>query len=458
MNRIKLLKSCLFVVALVSSNAVFGSNLNDLLDQVKLDGKTESKLHQQRESQFLSNQKTQAQLVSQTKNAIEEAINLKVQLDALLKSNNELISELESDIEDKAGDLSNVFSIVHQVSEDQSVALRQSVISAQFSNRLKSLTKIKDKNELPKIEDLKQLWLILQHQMTQTANVSKTIQQITNKDGVQQNEAVIRFGGFNAVSESGFLGYYAPTTSLLTLIKQPESSHLKRSSNWFDGSTAQLKEVVIDPSLGDILQLYLQKPSIKDRIKQAGLVGYAIIFIGLIGSLVALWRLIYLYSVNKKVQRQIQNLDDIQLDNPLGHLLNVAKTNNHTNTALLESKLEESILTHVPQLDKGTNFIKLLAAVAPLLGLLGTVTGMIATFQTIVDLGSSDPQSMAGGISQALLTTVFGLLAAVPLLFCHSFVTSKVRALTVILSQQSAGLLAMHIKQVDVKSTSETHD
>ena len=449
MNRIKFMNVVVLIVSLLSVNTLYASNLDDLLDQVKNDGKVESKIHKQREKLFLSNQKNQTQLVKQSITAIDDATELKAQLDSLLKSNAKLITNLEIEIENKAGDLSNVFSIVHQVSADQNVAIRQSVISAQFSNRLQSLSDIEDKNELPKIEDLKQLWLILQHQMTQSANVSKTKQQVTSKDGVQLNIDVVRFGGFNAVSDNGFLSYYAPTHSLLTLIKQPQNKYLKTSSNWFDGSNSVLKEVVIDPSLGDILQLYLLKPTIKDRIKQAGLVGYAIIFIGLIGACVALWRLIYLSRVNKKVQKQIKNLDQIQLDNPLGHLLNVAKTNNHTNTALLESKLEESILTHVPQLDKGTNFIKLLAAVAPLLGLLGTVTGMIATFQTIVDLGSSDPQSMAGGISQALLTTVFGLLAAVPLLFCHSFVTSKVRALTVILSQQSAGLLALHIKKND---------
>ncbi|BCE02303.1 MotA/TolQ/ExbB proton channel family protein [Marinicellulosiphila megalodicopiae] len=451
-----LIKPLIFVlISMSSALSVYASDLDALLEKVITDGYEESDTHKQREKAFLSNQKNQANLVEQTIQAIDDAKLLQIKLNNQLKLNESLITELETEIEEKAGDLSNVFSIVHQISEDQKVSLQQSVISSEFSNRMGTLSKIEDKNELPKIEDLKQLWLIIQHQMTQSAHVNTSSLLVTDIEGVESKETVIRFGGFNSVIKNEFLSYYAPNTKLLTLSKQPESKFINEINQWFSPEKSLVKNVVIDPTLGGVLQQYLLQPTIKDRIKQAGLVGYAIIFIGIIGLLVAAWRLVYLFGVNKKVQAQMNHLDDIRLDNPLGQLLSVAKDNNLENTALLESKLEESILSHVPQLDKGTNFIKLLAAVAPLLGLLGTVTGMIDTFQTIVDLGTSDPQSMADGISQALLTTVFGLLAAVPLLFCHSFVTSKVRALTVILSQQSAGLLAMHIKKTD---TENNHD
>lgn len=103
----------------------------------------------------------------------------------------------------------------------------------------------------------------------------------------------------------------------------------------------------------------------------------------------------------------------------------------------------------MPRLDKGLGALKLLAAVAPLLGLLGTVVGMINTFQTITLVGAADPKLMAGGISQALMTTVLGLLVAVPLLFSHSLVSAKSRALMIFLSQQSLGFIGRSLTQTE---------
>ncbi|MCP4045074.1 MAG: MotA/TolQ/ExbB proton channel family protein, partial [Gammaproteobacteria bacterium] len=109
---------------------------------------------------------------------------------------------------------------------------------------------------------------------------------------------------------------------------------------------------------------------------------------------------------------------------------------------LLLLKIDEAILAEIPALERGTGLIKLLAATAPLLGLLGTVTGMIVTFQSISLFGTGDPKLMAGGISQALVTTVLGLVVAIPLLFGHNLVASLSRSLVQRLDEQSAGMLA----------------
>jgi len=112
------------------------------------------------------------------------------------------------------------------------------------------------------------------------------------------------------------------------------------------------------------------------------------------------------------------------------------------NDELLQLKLDEAVLAEIPALERGNSLIKLLAAIAPLLGLLGTVTGMILTFQAISLFGSGDPKLMAGGISQALVTTVLGLVVAIPLLFSHSVIAYLSRSMIQRLDEQCAGVLA----------------
>jgi len=113
----------------------------------------------------------------------------------------------------------------------------------------------------------------------------------------------------------------------------------------------------------------------------------------------------------------------------------------------IELKIDEAILRETPRLEFGLNFLKLAAGVAPLLGLLGTVTGMIRTFTQITLFGTGDPKIMAGGISEALVTTVSGLIAAIPLLFIHSFAASFARGAQQTLEEQAAGIIARHAEE-----------
>ena len=108
----------------------------------------------------------------------------------------------------------------------------------------------------------------------------------------------------------------------------------------------------------------------------------------------------------------------------------------------LQLKLDYAVIKEVPKLEGALNIVKVLAAVAPLMGLLGTVIGMIVTFQAITLFGTGDPKLMAGGISQALVTTVLGLIAAIPLLLLHAFAANASRRVSQVLEEQSAGMVA----------------
>ena len=199
--------------------------------------------------------------------------------------------------------------------------------------------------------------------------------------------------------------------------------------------------MAVDPSRGQILGLLIQTPGIGERINQGGFVGYLIILIGLLGVAMSLWRMKYLKDEGDAINRQLKSSEPSN-DNSLGRILSIYKENQGIDPETLELKVDEAILREVPQLEKYHSIIKVFAAVAPLMGLLGTVVGMIVTFQALTLFGTGDPKLMAGGISQALVTTMLGLIVAIPLVFLHSVLTSWSTSLIEILEEQSAGLIA----------------
>src|SRR5690606_31577791 len=202
----------------------------------------------------------------------------------------------------------------------------------------------------------------------------------------------------------------------------------------------------VDPSRGSLLEQLQRQPELWDRVQQGGLVGWVIMVLGIFGLLLAIWRMAYLSGVGRKVASQTRELNAPRSDNPLGRIIGVLGPKPQlSDLETLELKLDEAILQETPPLERGQPLLKLLAAVAPLLGLLGTVTGMIVTFQAITQSGGGDSRLMADGISQALVTTVQGLVVAIPLLFLHSLLASRSKGLIQLLEQQSAGLIALHL-------------
>ncbi|MGB5543117.1 MAG: MotA/TolQ/ExbB proton channel family protein, partial [Gammaproteobacteria bacterium] len=225
------------------------------------------------------------------------------------------------------------------------------------------------------------------------------------------------------------------------LARQPQDRFRAAIDDLFNATPPEIVNSAVDPSRGSLLGLLIQAPSLPERIDQGGVVGYVIIGLGIIGLLIALWRLLLLSGISSGMRKQLKSSEASE-KNPLGRILKVYDDNRMNDTETLELKLDEAILREAPALEKWQGGIKVLAAVAPLLGLLGTVTGMIATFQAITLFGTGDPKLMAGGISQALVTTVLGLCVAIPLVLLHSWVAGRSRSLIEILEEQTAGMIA----------------
>lgn len=268
---------------------------------------------------------------------------------------------------------------------------------------------------------------------------------VITANGETVKQSVTRIGVFNAINENGFLSFDTELKQLQALGHQPKEAKMARK---YLASTDDVAVFALDPSRGALLNMSLSSPDLFERVQQGAFVGYVILMIGVIGLFVAVWRLIVLGNINKRVKQQQKTLNNPTDDNPLGRVLISYKAiPSPVNIDVLEAKMDEAILRELPALEMGQTIIKLFAGIAPLLGLLGTVTGMIATFQAITNFGTGDPKLMAGGISQALVTTVEGLVVAIPLLLAHNWVASRSKNLVQLLDEQSAGLIAEALEQ-----------
>ncbi|WP_410280881.1 MotA/TolQ/ExbB proton channel family protein [Halomonas campaniensis] len=270
-----------------------------------------------------------------------------------------------------------------------------------------------------------------------TAPVADAGGQITSREGV-------RLGDLLAFSDGELLQRGADESSLATLARTPPEV----AGSLIAFQAGEGETLALDPTGGQVIEALAQRPSLVERFHQGGAVGYVVVGLGGIGLLVALLQYGYLLRVSWTMRRQRRDLARLRDDNPLGRVLaRFESLPDDPVPEALEARLDEAVLAELPRLERGQPLVKLLAAVAPLLGLLGTVTGMIVTFQAITVFGTGDPQLMAGGISQALVTTVLGLVTAVPLLFAHTALAGRSRHLAGVVEGQASAALAERLEQ-----------
>jgi biopolymer transport protein ExbB len=281
--------------------------------------------------------------------------------------------------------------------------------------------------------------------MTAQGEVKRFAGEVINLDGSLRNAEILRVGPFTTLADGQFVRY-AGNGRYADLGRQPPARFGDAADDLLDGEAGDLVAAPVDPSRGAILNLFLQMPTLAERINQGGLVGYIIILLGLFGVGVAIERIVRLTMTARAVKAQLAN-GQASGDTPLGRVWAAYESNGSANVETLELKLDDAILKEMPALEKNLALLKLLSGVAPLLGLLGTVTGMILTFQAITLFGTGDPKLMAGGISQALITTVLGLVVAIPILLLHSVAATRSREIVQVLEEQAAGMIAVHAEK-----------
>ena len=426
-------------------------SLADLLDKVRSEKQQEAQRNQQRVQTFINKVDEREAMLARAKADLQAAQERQTSLQDRYSANEEKIGELQKTLDQRAGDFGEVFGVVRQVAGDLRSALASSLTSLEAPSRGAFLDDMADSKALPPLADVKQLWTVMLDEMVASGEVSRFDHDYVTPDGETEQGEIVRVGTFNVTHANQYLRYNGETEELSVLARQPNSPWPGYADNLATATAGAAAVVsgVVDPSQGAILSLLIQKPNLIERIQQGGLVGYIVIAVGIIGLIIAIERLIKLVRTESSMRRQRKNLDTPSSNNPLGRVLGAYHDNRHTDVESLQLKLDQAILADVPGLERGLSTIRVLSAVAPLLGLLGTVIGMIATFQAITLFGTGDPKLMADGISQALITTVLGLVVAVPLVLIHSMLAGRSRRLIQMLEQQSTGLIAAHAEARD---------
>jgi len=451
--------SILFVLSLTFNGFIFAqeeqeesnevSTVEALLNLVK-QGKTEEQSENaRREARFMSNKNKQAEILAAEKRELAKQERIADQLEAEYKKNEEILRVKEEAYQKELGSLVELFGHLQSSAGEAAVQFSGSLTSAEYGpDRVAFLnnltTKMSETTELPSIREIEGLWYELKREMVASGQVVSFETTVVDVDGESSTCNVTRVGLFNAVCDGKYLEYVAASGQYAFLPRQPAGRFTKTAKNIGQAEVGEQVKFGVDPTGptgGSLLANLIQTPSLAERAAQGREVGYAIIFVGLIGIALAFWKLYSLYMLGRAVRAQAGS-KALDVRNPLGRVLKVGEDNFKKDIDTLELKLAEAIMAERPSIERGISAVRIISVVAPLAGLLGTVTGMIVTFQMITLYGTGDPKLMAGGISQALVTTVLGLLVAIPTTLLHSFTASSAKGIISVLEEQSTGILA----------------
>lgn len=436
-----------------SAHAKPATSLDELLSKVKSGYKLESDEFKKRVADFTKSRNQQAALLARAKQQLADLEKSSALLENEFMENERLLAEAEKTLRDRLGNMGELFGVIRQVAGDTRAQLAASVVSAQFPDRDDVLTPLAESESLPSISSLESLWYLLQQEMTETGKVSRFATTIVGPGGAPLNTEVVRVGAFNVVAHGKYLTWKADNQQLNELARQPPG-HFRGTASSLEDAEDGLVRFALDPSRGRILDVLIETPDLWERIQLGGIIGYIVLLLGGLAALVGIFRLIVLFGVNTKIQAQMKSKHPG--NNPLGRILNVYHQNPGVDTESLELKMDEAIIRESSRLERWIWVVKVVSVAAPLLGLLGTVVGMIQTFQAITLFGTGDPKLMAGGISVALITTMLGLSVAIPLVLLYAGLSSLVRRMTDVLEEQSTGLIALSAEETRAASGGES--
>lgn len=417
-------------------------SMSKLLQQVKEGRRKDAADNKKREKAFIAEKALQEARIRQAMADIEALELRSIELENQFNANELLIDEKREQRDERLGSLKELFGHLTGAAADTRSRFGNSITSSQFPDREAFLTnlikKMNSDTDLPTLEEIERIWYELHQELTESGRVVKYSAAV----GTEKDREVVRVGLFNLVSEGDYLGYDSNSRSVSVLPRQPAG--LAAGITALQSSSSGVTPIGIDPTGaagGGFLKAIINTPTLEERWQQGRQVGYIITCVGAFAVLVALWRFLILTFTSMKIRLQLKR-KEIKTNNALGRILKVAEDYSGTDTESLELKLGEAILKESPKIQSGLSLLKIIAMVAPLLGLLGTVTGMIIVFQAITIYGAGDPKAMAGGISSALVTTVLGLIVAIPTLLMHTMLYAKAKGLLHILEEQSAGIVA----------------
>ncbi len=417
------------------------ATLDELVEMVRSRAEVRRAELAAREARFIRERDQRASMLADIRQRREAAEAEADRLAKAFETGEQELADLETKLQQQSGNLDAVFSVVHQVAGDALPLIEGSLVSAELGDRTGLISQLAGRDHMPTAAEMREMWLVLLEEINVSGKTTRFETDVISADGEEMRRNVTRFGTFTAVSEGDYLRYLPESGRLLALSRQPIGADPARTRA-FEAAEEDLITLPIDPSRGAILALVVQRTDFVERIHQGGIIGYLILLLGLVGLLLGLERIVVVYSSHRRQASELSS-NTVGGDGPIGLLRTAAADPDYRHNAdAMSAKMDEIIATANQRLGRGLPTLAIIAAVSPLLGLLGTVTGMIETFQVITLFGAGDPRLMSGGISQALITTQLGLSVAIPLLLIHSFVQGRVNSQVAALDETAANLFA----------------
>jgi len=435
--------SAVVFLAIVLAPQVIAQDAPVTLEQVLRSMQNErqavAQANREREERFRRDQANQQEELRRVRNQVAAAEAEASRLENLRNTLDRDLDELRAQLAERQGEFGELFGVARAAAADLNEQLSDSLISTQYRGRGEQLSSMAQSGSLPTIEELENLWFTMLQEASEQGKTVRYQASVVQTDNRSSAESVVRIGPFTAFSDTGFLVFQEG--NLRYLSRQPGGGAVNAASRVYNHSGSGVARGLVDPSLGALLGLVIETPTLSERVDQGGWIGYAIIVVAIFGIVLAVLRWLILLTTSMKVKAQMRSSTPSS-SNPLGRIMQAYQEHKGEDLETLQLHLDDAVLKEIPPLERGLNLVKVLAAVTPLMGLLGTVIGMIVTFQAITLFGTGDPKLMAGGISQALITTVLGLIAAVPLLLLHAFASGSARRLSQILEEQSVSFVA----------------
>lgn len=416
------------------------TSVDDLLEKVRAGFEVEKEEDKRREERFKNAREDQRKMLQEAKAKEARAEARSQALEKEYQENEVKIAELEDALEQRMGNLGELFGVTRQIAGDTRGNVEASITTSQFGlERANFLQELGKSKELPSISKLERLWAEMLNEMNEQGKIVTYQTDVYTPGGIEKRE-VTRAGVFTVISNGEYLLWDPTDGQLQTLSRQPPGRFLSTVAEYEAGGEG-LTGLAVDPSRGSLLAVLIESRDLIERLPEGGAVGYTVIALGVIAFLLGVFKMIWLFIVSRKVNAQKKNSRP-DTGNPLGRVLAVATDNPDADREQLELMLDEVVLRESGKLESLIWLVRIVSVVAPLMGLLGTVTGMIRTFQSITLFGAGDPRMMAGGISEALVTTMLGLVTAIPLVLLHAALANNTKKIVDTLDEQSAGLIA----------------
>ncbi|MDG1827557.1 MAG: MotA/TolQ/ExbB proton channel family protein [Henriciella sp.] len=434
--------------------ALAQSSLSEILRKVESNSRELAAEDAQRLAQFRRDTASQRTEMESAQAALAQANRRANSLSSQFDTNKSQIETLGAQLSAEAGEFGQLVGEFNGAVGDVLPDIENSLASFEYTGRMDGLAEVAQSIALPSREELDRLPNAILKEMIAQSEVKSFVGEVkgAGPDGETQELEMTRIGVFTIATNDGtrFVEFRDNAADgvpyLAVLKKQPTGRFRSQMASLISADEGTTVTVPFDPQKGALFAIEGEKPSLGERINQGGIVGYVILTLLVIGSIFALFKIVTLFLMGGAMRGSAKTKQAGD-GNPLARVFETYETNKNADLETLELKLDEQILRESPKIERFNDIVKVLAAVAPLLGLLGTVIGMIITFTAITNFGAGDPKLMAGGISTALMTTVLGLVAAIPLLLLHAVSASMARGNQQVLDEQAAGLVALRAER-----------